>query len=272
MKLSNNTTDRLKNKYGKWVLITGATSGIGREMAILLGNAGFNLVITGRREQELEGLSSQLFEANKIEVIPMPGDLSIREDVDELLSQTAHLPLGIVILNAGYGTSGKFGATSIDQEVNMLRLNAESLMISAHHFINLIQEQRRTGAIVFLSSMVAFQGVPYTAHYAATKAYVQSLGEALGVELKGSGIDVLNAAPGPVNTGFSSRANLKMKNAAHPEKIAFNIIKAIGRKRTVFPDGMTKFLVYSLGMLPRGLKTKVMGSVMKGFTEHQKSK
>lgn len=269
MKLSNSTVQRLQSQYGKWALVTGATSGIGREMALLLGNAGFNLVITGRREEELIKLSTQLFNAQKNEVVPVPGDLSKREDLDQLLKNIAHLPIGIVLLNAGYGNSGMFGSIAIEKEVNMLRLNAESLMISAHHFIRHFQSENRNGAIVFLSSMVAFQGVPYTANYAASKAYVQSLGEALSIELKGTNIDIMNVAPGPVNTGFSFRADLNMKNAAPPQKIAHNIIKAIGKKKTLFPDGMTKFLVYSLRMLPRGIKVRIMGSIMKGFTQHQ---
>lgn len=269
MKLSSSTAKRLQNTYGKWALITGASSGIGKEMALALGASGFNLVITGRREKELQELSTQIFDAHGSEVIPVPGDLSEREDLEALLLATEHLPLGIIILNAGFGNSGKFGEIPLNQEVNMLRLNAESLMISAHYFINRLKSEERPGAIVFVSSMVAFQAVPYTANYAATKAYVQSLGEALQIELKGTDISVLCAAPGPVNTGFASRADMKMKNAAQPDKIAVSIIKAIGRKKTVVPDGMTKFLLFSLGMMPRRIRVGIMGKVMKGFTEHQ---
>lgn len=269
MKISNTVTNRLKQHYGNWALITGATSGIGRELAMQLGAVGFNLVITGRREAELDSIRTELSENHQVEVLPIPGDLSKRKDVDQLLLDVADLKLGIVILNAGFGTSGLFGKTPLDQEINMLRLNAESLMIAAHHFINTFETKNRKGALVFLSSMVAFQGVPYTAHYAATKAYVQSLGEALSIELKGRNIDILNVAPGPVNTGFSGRADLNMTNAAPPAKIARNIIRAIGKKKTVFPDGMTKFLVYSMRTVPRSIKIRIMGTVMKKFTKHQ---
>ena len=117
--------------------------------------------------------------------------------------------------------------------------------------------------------MVAFQGVPYAANYAASKAFVQSLGEALAIELKGDGIDVLSAAPGPVATGFAKRANMKMDMTLKPEDISLSIVKAIGRRKTILPGFLTKFLVFKLRMPPRWAKTIIMGKVMAGFTKHQ---
>ena len=203
MKLTNKTIHRLKQKYGKWVLITGATSGIGKELALKFGEAGFNMVITGRREQLLNDLSSELFDQHRVEVI----------------HACNHLPIGIAVLNAGFGTSGKFIDADIKQEVNLLDLNCKSLLILTHHFANKMKEQSQKGAIVLMSSMVAFQGVPNAANYAASKAYVQSLGEALAIELKEEGVDILNAAPGPVKSGFSERANMKMDMSLKPEDV-----------------------------------------------------
>lgn len=188
MKLTQKTIKRLSNRYDEWVLITGATSGIGKEMAIQFAEAGFKLIITGRREKELQELSSMLFDRHKTETIPIVGDLS---------------PIGIAILNAGFGTSGRFIDANIEEEINMLDVNCKSVLIMAHHFANKMKTQAKKGAIVLMSSMVAFQGVPNAANYAASKAYVQSLGEAIGHELKSEGIDVLTAAPGPVASGFA---------------------------------------------------------------------
>ncbi|WP_299366062.1 SDR family oxidoreductase [Winogradskyella sp.] len=269
MKLKDRTIKRLKGNYGQWILITGATSGIGKEMAIKLGEAGFNLVVTGRRKNLLDVLKQQLIEAYNIDVVVIAGDLSVEIDVIHLIEETEHLNLGIVILNAGYGTSGKFINSSIEKETNMLDLNCRSLLILTHHFAKKMKGQSKKGAIVLLSSMVAFQGVPNAANYAATKAYVQSLGEALSIELKPEGIDVLCAAPGPVETGFSARADMKMSKALKPKDVALPIINAIGEKTTVLPGFLTKFLVYNLRMTPRWGKIRIMGRVMKGFTKQQ---
>lgn len=271
MKLSAKNIDRLKQKYGNWVLITGATSGIGKELALTFGEAGFNLVITGRREQLLADLGTQLFDSHQVEIIPLAGDLSKAEEVEKLIEETSHLPLGIIILNAGFGTSGNFRDADIAEEVNMLELNCKAVVKLAHHFTHHILQDHRKGAIVLMSSMVSFQGVPYAAHYAATKAYVQTLGEGLAVELKPNGIDVLCASPGPVNSGFASRANMKMNMTLTPDQIAVPIIRVIGKKTTVLPGFLTKFLVYNLRMTPRRMRTRVMGKVMGGFTQHQLS-
>ncbi len=269
MKLSQKSIDRLKHSYGDWAMITGATSGIGKELAVKLGEGGFNLVLTGRREQELNELSTELFDHYNVEVIPLTGDLSKKEDIETLLKETEHLPVGIVILNAGFGTSGRFIDSNIENELNMLDLNCGSVLRMSYHYANKFNDESRNGAIVLLSSIVAFQGVPNAANYAATKAYVQTLGEGLARELKPHDIDILCAAPGPVNTGFSKRANMKMGKALTPDDIAVPIINAIGKKNTLLPGFLTKFLVYNLRLLPRWGKIRVMEKVMGSFTKHQ---
>ena len=118
-----------------------------------------------------------------------------------------------------------------------------------------------------MSSIVAFQGTPYSAHYSATKAYVQTLGEGIAQELKPSGVDVLLAAPGPVATGFGGRAKLNMNNVQPADKIALEILQALGNQTTVYPGGLTKLLVFGLSTVPRFAKTLIMKKVMKGMFE-----
>ncbi len=269
MQLGKRTIDRLHNTYGNWVLITRATSGIGREMALRFGEAGFNLIITGRREHLLNEISTLLFDKYNVEVVPIPGDLSVEANVRQLMQEITHLTIGVAVLNAGFGKSGKFINANLDQELNMLDLNCRALMILTHYFANKMKAQPQRGAIVLLSSMVAFQGVPNAAHYAATKAYVQSLGEALALELKEEGVDILCAAPGPVESGFSERANMKMNRSLKPDDVGVPIINAIGKRTTLLPGFLTKLLVYNLRMVPRWAKVRIMGKVMKGFTKHQ---
>ncbi|MEM9888538.1 MAG: SDR family NAD(P)-dependent oxidoreductase [Bacteroidota bacterium] len=268
MKLSNTEKDRLQSKYGNWALVTGASSGIGKELTQQLASAGFNLVIAARRKGVLYEIAADLQAAYPIKVHTVAGDLSQQPEVENLIEAVREIPLGLAILNAGFGTSGKFIESDIDKEVNMLDLNCRSLLMLSHHFAQQFAKKQK-GGIILLSSLVGFQGVPNAANYAATKAYVQSLGEALAVELKPHKVDVLCAAPGPVNTSFSERANMQMGNVLKPEDIGVPILKALGRKTTVLPGTLTKILTYSLRTVPRWAKVKIMNQVMGGMTKHQ---
>lgn len=268
MSLSKKEKTRLKTKYGPWALVTGASSGIGKELARLLADSGINLVLAARREQLLAEISGSLKQVYPIEVQIFTGDLSNMETVHHLIASTKNLDIGLAILNAGFGTSGSFVNSGLNEELNMVDLNVRSLLIQAHHFSRQFEEQGR-GGLILVSSMLGFQGVPYSANYAATKAYVQSLAEALHLELKPSGVDVLAAAPGPVNTGFSERANLNMAKALEPKDVGAPILRALGRKATVLPGWLTKLLTYSLATVPRAYKVKIMKQVMGGMAAHQ---
>ncbi len=150
----------------------------------------------------------------------------------------------------------------------MLDVNCRALMALSWHWGQRFA-QRGRGGMVLLSSIVGFQGMPYAAHYAATKAYVQTLAEALHVELAPLGVDVLAAAPGPTNSGFAARANMQMGAALQPEEIAQPILAALGQHSTVLPGLLSKLLVYSLIPLPRWVRIRIMGTVMASMTRHQ---
>ena len=122
-----------------------------------------------------------------------------------------------------------------------------------------------------MSSVVAFQGVPLSAHYAATKAYIQTLGEGLHSELGRENVDVICSAPGPVKTGFADRANLVMGSAASPEVVAAETLKALGRRRTVRPGVLARLLATALA-LPRWARISIMTQVMAGMTRHQRER
>ena len=271
MKLSNSEKNRLKIKYGQWAIVTGASSGIGLELAERLAEAGLNLVVNARRENELEKLAQKLKNKNAIQVKIIASDMATAEGVQQVITETQGLNIGLLAVSAGFGTSGLFLNTHIADEINMLRVNCEALLALTYHFAQVFAQQKR-GGIILMSSLVGFQGVPYSANYAATKAYVQSLAEALHVELKPYGVDVLAAAPGPVKSGFESRANMKMSMSLTPEQVGIPILKALGRTGTVLPGFLTKFLIYSLRTVPRWGKVLIMKMVMGGMTAHQKAK
>ena len=128
---------------------------------------------------------------------------------------------------------------------------------------------RRRGGVVLMSSLLAFQGVPRAANYAATKAYVQTLAEGLRVELAPVGVDVLASAPGPVRSGFADRADMRMSMALGPQVVARVTLNALGRKTTVRPGWLSKLLGWSLATLPRWGQVMVITQVMNGMTAHQ---
>ena len=269
MKLSDKEKARLKTKYGEWAVITGASSGLGLELATQLASAGFNLVLIARHLEKLQEVENRLKTNTFIEIKIVNVDVSETEGIDQILEATKGLKVGLLIASAGYGTSGNFIDSSLHSEINMLRVNCEALLSLTHYFAQHFSIQNR-GGIILMSSMVAFQGTPYSANYAATKAYVQTLAEGIAVELKPKGIDVLAAAPGPVESGFSKRANMKMSMSLKPSQVGIPILKALGRKTTVLPGFLTKLLVYSLRTVPRWGKVKIMEKVMGGMTEHQR--
>lgn len=269
MNLSKREQNNLAQEYGPWALVTGASSGIGKAIATQLAESGLNLILVARRSSILETLRVELRKGREIEVVCLTTDLAHRSNVENLLQQLQSYDIGLFVGAAGFGTSGAFLEADLDQELNMLAVNCESILLMTHFFAKSMVERGR-GGIILLASLVGFQGVPYAAHYAATKAYVQSLGEALAVELKGHQVDVLAAAPGPVNSGFADRANMQMGNVLSPVQVAVPILRALGKRHTVLPGGLTKLLVGSLRTVPRWAKVRIMSKIMGGMTQHQR--
>lgn len=269
MQLSTSEKNRLKSKYGEWAIVTGASSGIGLELATQLATAGFNLIINSRHQEALIEVEKQLRARSTIEIRIVAGDVADADTIDNIIKASQNISVGLLIVSAGFGTSGNFLDSSLHAEINMLKVNCEALLVLTHYFSQQFVKQKR-GGIILMSSMVAFQGTPFASNYAATKAYVQTLAEGLAVELKPYGVDVLAAAPGPVESGFSQRANMKMGMYMTPTQIGVPILRALGRKTTVLPGLLTKLLVYSLRTVPRWGKVKIMEKVMGGMTAHQR--
>lgn len=265
--LSQKLQGKLQN-YGPWALVTGASSGIGEALVTRIAASKINLILSGRNRKKLEDLAASLRSDFDIKCQIVSVDLAYQEGIDLLIEETKAYDIGLFIASAGYGTSGSFLKADLYEELDMLKVNCDALLQLTHCFASRFK-LRGNGGIVLMASLVGFQGTPFAAHYAATKAYVQSLAEALSVELKPEGIDVLAAAPGPVNSGFASRANMQMGATLKPEDIAVPILRALGKKQTVLPGLLTKFLVYALRTTPRWGKVKIMKLVMSGMTKHQ---
>lgn len=252
-------------KYGPWAVVTGASDGIGREIAVCLAKAGLNLVLVSRRATLLAELAASLTETYAVEVQTLAADLTQATEVQKVLTETAVLDVGLLVAAAGFGTSGSFLETPIEQEVEMLIVNCQTVLVMTHGFGQRLAKRGR-GGIILISSLLAFQGVPFSANYAATKAYIQSLAEGLHVELALLGVDVLVSAPGPTHTGFGSRAAMNMTFGSTPQEVAKTTVSALGRKTMVRPSFISKLMGWSVGSLPRFLRVRFMGQAMKDMT------
>jgi short-subunit dehydrogenase len=262
----NSLTEQFHAKYGPFALVTGASEGIGRSFATELAKRGLNVLLVARRADALKQLSQELESKYKVLCPVLVADLSVPADVENVLHHAQQLDMGLVICNAGYGTAGNFLDSDLETEMNMLRVNCDAVTRMVH----VLGRQLRTrgkGGMVLMSSIVATQGAPRSANYAASKAYIHSLGEALQEEWCGLGIDLLLVAPGPVATGFAKRSKMQMGQAATPDVVAIESLEALGKKRLVHPGWLAKLLFFSLATAPRNIRVKIMGVIMNGMTK-----
>lgn len=258
-------TSRLRNRYGPAAVVTGASSGIGEQFARKLAAEGFDLLLVARRSELLHQLAEELRGEHGVSVHVLAGDLADPASPDSVVRIANEMDVGLLICSAGFGASGAFIESDLADECAMVDVNCRSLMTLTWHFGKQFVDRGR-GGIVFMSSLVGFQGVPSAANYAATKAYVQSLAEGLHHELRPLGVDVLASAPGPVHSGFAGRANMQMGMALRPQDVAAETLSALGRRSTVRPGWLSKALDWSLKPLPRWGRVRMMGVVMGGMT------
>lgn len=208
------------------ILITGATSGIGYEMACMLAAKGFDLVLVARRIEKLEALKDEFEKDYNIKVYPIQKDLSEVSQAIELHDEIKRRKLEVTMLvnNAGRGAYGNFSDTNLEMEMKMIELNVSSLVCLTKLFLQdmLI---RKKGKIMNVASLLSFLPFPYYTVYSATKAFVLSFSETLAAELEGTGVVVTTLCPGPVDTAFNTEAMwktnaYKANQPVSPEQVA----------------------------------------------------
>lgn len=258
----------LRDRFGPWAVVTGASDGIGRAFAWDLARAGVHLVLAARRRHALTDLAQALTTDTGVETRVVACDLSTDAGLHELMRETDRLDIGLLVAAAGFGSAGPFIDQSLSNELAMIDLNCRAVAQLSHHFGRRFANRAR-GGIVLFGSILGFAGVPLSANYAATKAYVQSLAEGLHAELAPLGVAVLAVAPGPTASGFAARAALKMSNAMSSDVVSRVALGALGRMTTVRPGVMTKILDGSLRIVPRLIRSRILGLVMRGMTADQ---
>ena len=254
-----------KEKYGPWGLITGASSGIGKEYAKHIANKGLNIVLVARSEEKLRSIEKDIITKYQIKVKVVIADLTSEVDFDTLLKETHNLEIGLLINNAGREDSNHFLEIATKEHIETVDLNIKAPLLLTHHFGAKMVE-RKKGGVINMSSIVAFQGVPYIANYAATKSYNLIFSEGIAAEFKKYNIDVLAVTPGFTRTNLANRyefSGTPFKPLA-PDFVANKAINALGKKRLTIPGFINGFLYWSGKFLfSRNMNTKSFGMVFK---------
>ena len=249
-------------KYGPWAIVTGASAGIGKAIATELAARGLNIIAIARRQPLLDALQEELSKKYGVEVRTLRADLTDPDSISKIELLTSDLEIGLVVPNAGMELNGAFIHTSLEDNENMLKLNITAPMQMAKVF-GAKMADRGHGGILFISSLFAYQGIPHVASYAATKAYILSLGEALHVEMKSHGVDVTVLSPGLTATDMPANMPLDFKKipvfSQSPEQVARTGIKALGRKATVVSGLLNKFYAWENRLLPRHFPVALFG-------------
>lgn len=259
------------NLDGQRALVTGASSGIGREMARQLAEMGASLVVTARRKERLEELAEELTKKHGVEVAVVASDLSDPSAVADLFERTegAGKTIDILINNAGFGTQLPFLEIPWETTQQQLQLNMASLTELCFRFAGPMRERGR-GYILNVASIGAYQPVPTFATYAAGKAYVRNFSEALAFELADTGVHVCCLCPGGTVTEFSDVAGQElsgwvqtfMMSAGDCARIG---LRALFRGRRNIVSGVSnKLTCFLLRFLPRRLIVWAAAKVMEG--------
>ena len=204
---------------GETVLITGASSGIGLELARCFAAEGCRLILLARNAGALETLAAELRQRPGVEVRVLVADLAVPETPGRVFNalQAEGTPVDVLVNNAGFGAHGKFAELPLERQLDMVQVNVAALVQLTGLFLPGMIERRR-GGVMNIASTAAFQSGPRMAVYYATKAFVLSFSEALSVETAGQGVTITAVCPGPTRTNFGRAANYQ--SARHPVRAA----------------------------------------------------
>ena len=248
-------------------LITGASSGIGREIAKYLDSLGYNTILVARREDRLKELSKNL--KNQSEIIAL--DVSKQSDIEKLIDITKDEEIEILINNAGFGLFGDFDETPLDRELEMIDVNIKAVHILTKEFLIRFKKQNK-GYILNVASSAGFLAGPYLSTYYATKNYVLRLTEAINEELRVSGKNVHISAlcPGPVDTEFNKVAkgtfNTKPLTADYVARYAVN--QMFKNKMIIIPGTMLKLGKFFMRFVPERVLLKFIYNYQKNKTKN----
>lgn len=229
---SSEAQGSLRDRYGEWALVTGASAGIGEAFARALARRGINVVVSARRKDRLDALAAELERAHGVQTRAVVADLTTLEGPDALADAVSDLPLGILVNNAGFGYAGRFDKQDTVRLREMVALNCMAPTVLTSRLLPDMRSRRR-GAVIFTGSVSGRQPLPLHALYSATKGFELLLGEALFVEMRPEGVDVLVLEPGSTSTEFQQRAGEIQHPGDSADEVVEVALAALGQQGTV---------------------------------------
>ena len=241
-------------------LVTGASSGIGAELAKVLSADGYEVILVARRAERMRELASQLRGTAHVLACDLVSEAgSLAEKVAAL-----GLQVDVLVNNAGFGTHGRFAELDATREIEEVRLNCEALVTLTHAFLPGMLERRR-GGVITVASTAGMQPLPYEVVYSATKAFARTFSDALATELRGSGVTALCVNPGPVRTEFQQVAGYgtdflpPVPGKISAEQVARESLAAFKRgRRTLIPGAVVRWYMRVNAPAPLPLKLRVV--------------
>jgi uncharacterized protein len=244
-------------------LITGASSGIGLELARRLAKDGHDVILVARSESKLRDLAAELGPSTRV----IAADLSSPDAAASIHAQAPEVD--ILVNNAGVGDFGPFADAELAKTMSMIQLNVASLTELTHRYVG-VMRTRGSGRIMNVASTAAFQPGPLMAVYYATKAYVLSFSEALSEELRGSGVTVTALCPGPTESGFQAGADMESSKLVRDRKLpssadvaAFGVAAMMKGDPVAVPGLRNKVLASSVRFTPRPVIRRLVHSMQR---------
>ncbi len=259
--------DSFVQRYGPWALVTGASSGIGEQLARALACRGLNLLVTARRLPRLESLAGELRHRYGVEVEPLGLDLANPDFLTPLIAACAGKDIGLVVSNAGFGLKGEHHRLGAERLSAMLAVNCHAPLMLTHAFTPRLLARGR-GGILLTGSIEGFGGYPWSSAYAATKAFVTILGEGLWGELRAAGVDVLVLSPGATDTDAPTLQGVDKGKIPgpmmRPAEVARQALCRLGRGPVLIPGFVNRLFVRLLRWMPRRIGVRLAGHGIRG--------
>lgn len=258
-----------KNKTAETALITGASAGLGEEFAKQLSKEGTNLILVARRKERLESLAKSLTKQHGIKAHVFCADLSSADGVKKV---AAHVKkengvVDLLVNNAGFGTYGELVHCDTEKELQMVDLHCRTMVQLLHEFLPPMLE-RKTGGMIHVASAAAFMPVPYMATYAATKAFMLHLSDAVAHEVKSYGVHMMALCPGATKTEFQEVANVNTSFQSPrfmtAEAVVAQALRDYKKRNTVSVPGIENLALYYLARVaPKGPALSIAAALTK---------
>ena len=262
-----------KQKYGSWAMVTGATSGIGRAIAVQLAETGMNIILVARNSQNLSNVETEIQNKYSVETKSFSADLSLEADIRTLFTKTENMEVGILVHSAGIEENGAFERNDLSKEIRVIDINAKAAMMLVHNYLQPMVK-RKKGGILLISSMAGHMPNPYLANYAGTKAYILNFASSLYGELRNKNISISVLSPGVTDTPMIKNNGIDFSkmplSRMSPKKVAEIAVKQLGKKLVIIPGFSNRFMIFMSNHTPYAVNAVINELLMRKAVQSDK--